>query len=490
MRPDNSKRDDLSLHPGHVISVSFFGQGVRALINLVSVMVLARLLSPQAYGLFAGPWIAVGILYTFRSSGLVAYALHTAALEHRKWSNLFWLNFLWCTFLTLFAVSCSRLVGILLKSESSVTLTCTLAGVLFLAGFNVQHQTLLRRQMRFSSLNLILILASVGAFIAALVLALCDAGYWSLAGFQIAHEAILSVLCWVAIGRLPSRWSRPMMDRNMLSYSWQATLSQFIQICSNVADQAIAAVFCKPSTLGMYNRMTAAMAMPERNLIEPLHSSILPVLGRLQHDAKRRERITFSLVNGISYPWLIVVIAILLLSPHIIQVILGPQWTNGHRLLSALAVAAFAKPYYDIINMFYLANGRTRELLLWTLFAGTIRIIALFEGATFGIFGIAAAHAASSVGLLILRIFSSERHIGVSASLFLFALRNPIILGTVFALGILAGDLAYPGCSSLLRLLISVLTGLTLCSIPALVLKSVRAELSGHLGTLFRKWDQ
>ena len=64
-------------------------QGAKFIINMVSAVVLARLLTPQDYGLVAMVAVFTNFTYLFRNLGLSAATMQKAEINHQQVSTLF-----------------------------------------------------------------------------------------------------------------------------------------------------------------------------------------------------------------------------------------------------------------------------------------------------------------------------------------------------------------------------------------------------------------
>jgi len=73
-------------------AVILSGQGVRIVIQLVGIVVLARLLSPADYGLVAMVTAIIGIAEIFRDFGLSSAAIQAKTITRGQKDNLFWTN--------------------------------------------------------------------------------------------------------------------------------------------------------------------------------------------------------------------------------------------------------------------------------------------------------------------------------------------------------------------------------------------------------------
>src|SRR6202043_508659 len=73
-------------------AVTIAAQGAQFVVSLGSIMVLARLLTPKDFGLFAMVATVIGYLRVFKDAGLSTATIQREGITHAQVSNLFWIN--------------------------------------------------------------------------------------------------------------------------------------------------------------------------------------------------------------------------------------------------------------------------------------------------------------------------------------------------------------------------------------------------------------
>ena len=144
---------------------------MRVLGQLATLVVLARLLPPQAFGLLAMV-AAIGLVLDFlKDLGLSAATIQKSDLSQRQVSALFWIN---ATAGVVLAGTLALAAPALAAFYDQPLLTPVarwLALGFVLSGLTVQHWALLRRQMRFAAIAGLETVADYAGFAAAITLA-------------------------------------------------------------------------------------------------------------------------------------------------------------------------------------------------------------------------------------------------------------------------------------------------------------------------------
>src|SRR5687768_10939803 len=155
-------------------------QAVQLLLYAGTAIALARLITPQDYGLFGIGFAIIAFFGIAKDVGLVAPIIQSQTLTRSQLDTLFWICAASGLLLTLAALAAAPLAGWLFADAQLVPVTRALALTLLAGGLSTQHRALLRRQMRFSTVASCEALAAAAGCAAAIVAGMRGAGYWSL----------------------------------------------------------------------------------------------------------------------------------------------------------------------------------------------------------------------------------------------------------------------------------------------------------------------
>ena len=142
---------------GGVAKVS--AQATTFVLRLGSLMVMARLLDPKDFGLVGMVTAFTGVLNLFRDFGLSAAAVQRAKTTEEQVSTLFWINLAVGATLSLIMVAAAPAIATFYHEPRLVWVSVVLASGFVINAAGVQHSALLQRQMRFTTMAGIGVLA-------------------------------------------------------------------------------------------------------------------------------------------------------------------------------------------------------------------------------------------------------------------------------------------------------------------------------------------
>src|SRR5438552_5218829 len=193
--------------------VTAAAQGAQFFMNLGYIMVLARLLVPQEFGLVAMVTAVTGFLRIFQDAGLSMATVQRQEITHAQVSNLFWVNVCVGGITTLLVAGLSPVVAWFYREPRLVGITLVLSITFVLTSSAVQHIALLNRQMRFGVIAIIEVVSMLTGYLTGIVLALSEYGYWALVFAYVVQTTIKLVLAWSI-----SRWRPRLPPRTAQSW--------------------------------------------------------------------------------------------------------------------------------------------------------------------------------------------------------------------------------------------------------------------------------
>ena len=373
--------------------VTVGAQGARILLQLASVVVLARLLSPHDYGLVAMVVALVGVGEILRDFGLSSAAVQAATLSAAQRTTLFWVNAGIGAVLGLAVFLTAPLIAALYGEPELVPIARALAAGFLLNGLATQYRASLVRDLRFVSLARTDVIAAAVALATAIAGAVAGLGYWALVAQQLAQALALLVLLAVAARWIPGIPRRSTSVRGFLGFGGNVVLSQLIGYVSNNLDSLVIGVRFGAAPLGIYSRAFQLLMTPLNQVRSPLTSVALPVLSRLSADAPRFDRFVVLGQRALGYTLVAGLGVVIGAAEPLTHILLGAQWTAASPILRLLAIAGIFQTLAFVGYWVYLARGLTADLVRYSLVSAVIRITCILVGSLGGVVGVAWGYA-------------------------------------------------------------------------------------------------
>lgn len=374
-------------------AVTLVGQVAKFVIQFGGILVLARLLTPEAFGLVAMVTAVVGVGEVLRDFGLSSAAIQAKSLTQGQRSNLFWINTSIGGVLAIAFAASAPLIAGLYDDGRLVAVTRVLAITFVVNGLTTQFRAHLSREMSFGPLAVADVVAQFAGLAAGIALASAGFGYWSIVWQQIVQSVLTLVLTAIFSRWVPSLPARGESMRGLMSFGWNLMATQLLQYLSKNIDSVLVGSRYGATDLGYYNRATQIVNGPLNQINVPATTVALPILSRLQDDKPRYDRF---ILRGQTTLMSVVVAGFLFLASQadaFVEVLLGRNWAASTEIFRLIAIgAAFQGAGYATYWVF-LSKGLTRSMLRYAVVARTLSISLLVGGAFIGVTAVAGAFA-------------------------------------------------------------------------------------------------
>ena len=376
-------------------------QAVQLLLYTGTAIALARLITPQDYGLFAIAFGITAFLGIAKDAGLIAPVIQSQTLTRSQLDTLFWCTATGGLLLTLAVLAAAPLAGWLFSDERLVPVTRTLALTLLAGGLSTQHRALLRRQMRFSTLASCEALAAAAGCAVAIVSGMRGAGYWSLVWLYLTTEAVQTILTVPASGWRPGWPKRGTGIRPLLHFGGLVVAFDFIGYLNYRFDNLLVGWFLGPTALGFYDKAYQFLLLPINQIGVPVSGVAQSALSTAQSDPslyRASLRRCLLLTTGLGMP----LAAFLCVNANaVVELAFGSRWLPSAPIFQALAPAAFLMTVTASMGWIYLSLGRARRQLPWSVFTTAVTIAAFLVGLKWGVVGVALALSISRIALFL-----------------------------------------------------------------------------------------
>ncbi len=375
------------------------GQLLRVGIQVGGVLVMARLLTPEDYGLMAMVVVVIGLGELVRDAGLSAAAVQARTLSDQQRDNLFWCSTTLGLLLSVAVFGAAGVIASFYGDGRLVLVTQVLAVSFLVSGLAAQHRAGLLRDMGFRSLAVSDVVAQGGSLAVGVTSAVLGNGYWALVHQQLTQVALTSLLALGMTRWLPGRPRAGAGTRGLLRFGWQLTATQLLGYASRNVDTVVIGRLFGAVSLGVYSRAYQLLVMPLNQIAAPAARVALPVLSRLQDDHVRFGAYVLrgqALMSHTMIPFF--VLACITADP-LIPLLLGRQWSEAVPLFQVLVVAGVFQTLGYVVYWVFLSNGLTRSNLLFSLVTRPALVALVLLGANWGLTGVAAAY---SLGVLLI----------------------------------------------------------------------------------------
>lgn len=372
-------------------AIAVTAQAAKFVLNLGSTVVLARLLTPRDFGLVAMVLTVTNFLRVFKDAGLSIATVQRERITQAQVSNLFWINAAVSVVSTLIVAGAAPLIAHFYHHARLVEITLLLSLTFLLSGSTVQHQALLKRQMRFKALAFIEVGSMAIGVVVGIVMAFLGYSYRSLVGQTLAMEASGLLLTWSISRWRPSLPSRQSGVRPLLSFGIHRTVGDFIASLARGTDNLLIGRFYGAMAVGLYSRASALLMRPLEQFLGPINTVFVPALSRLQSQPDRYRYTFLRLYEAVAFSGFFFTGLCLALARPLTLALLGVKWEQAAVIFGGFTIAALCVPLANASSWLFTSQGRGRDMLIAQSINAVTVVISFLIGLPFGPLGVATA---------------------------------------------------------------------------------------------------
>jgi len=379
------------------------------------MMVMARLLIPEDFGLVGMITAWTGFLGLFRDAGLSMATVQRASITRAQTSMLFWINLLVGGLLALISAATAPILVGFYHEPRLLWATIVLGLSFVFNGAEVQHRALLQRDMRFAVLTFIHIASILASIAVGVSMATAGLGYWALVGMTLCVHAVSFLGVWIAGAWVPDLPRRGAEVWSMLTYGGLVTLDSVIVYVAYNTDKVLLGRFWGADTLGIYGRAYQLINLPTENFNTTIGQVAFPALSRLQNDPQRLRKYflkCYGLFLSLVMP---ITLGCGLFAEDIIRVFLGAKWDAAVPVFRLLAPTIFTFALINPLAWLLLAIGRAKRSLMISLVLAPVVMLSYAAGLRFGPNAVAAGFSIGTTLLAVPVIIWATRGTAITA---------------------------------------------------------------------------
>lgn len=395
--------------------------------RLLGTVVMARLLTPEHFGLVGMVTALAAFAEMFKDLGLGTATIQQKEITHEQISTLFWVNAgIGAGFMLVFAGS-ALLISRFYADERLFWVCIAISSTFLFGGLTVQHQAVLRRQMHFSQLAFIQFFATAVSMVVGIVLAWKGFEYWSLVWKEVARAMVQTSGTWLYSGWRPGLPVQGAGVSNMLRMGSHVTGFNVLVFASKFLDQVLLGKFWGAEPVGLYKQAGQLLRMPVNLFIYPITYVMTPALSALQSEPQRYCSYFTRVVSFLSFIYVPLIIYVAVYSEGLVTLFLGEKWLASVPVLQVLALGAVVEPIAGVCGIVMISYGRTKDYFRLGVAQSIVQTIAIVIGVMWGLYGVAIACAAFTLLSFPIVLWFSCKDTPIAVGLVYRALWGPVV---------------------------------------------------------------
>ncbi|MBZ5706573.1 MAG: oligosaccharide flippase family protein [Acidobacteriia bacterium] len=360
-------------------------------IQIISTMILARLLTPKDFGLMTMVTTVSLLLMNFGLNGFTEAILQADDVDHYLVSNLFWINLGVGVLLTIGFAAAGSLLARFYGDPLVARVAVGISPTILITSISVQHLALLKRAMRFSAVSANDVLARVVGVVVSIVLGWAGWGYWALVAGAVALSLSTSLGAFYLCRWVPGLPQRRRGTRSMFQFAMNAYGRFSVNYCTRNLDNVLVGWRFGPISLGFYKKAYDLFALSVSQSTAPLTNVAVAALSRFRGNPAKYRQHLLSAITVTAFVGMGLAAALTIVGKDLIRLLLGPGWEPAGRIFTFFGPGIGVMLIYYMHGWIHLSIGRADRWFRWGVIEVVVTGLLFLLALPWGAVGIALA---------------------------------------------------------------------------------------------------
>ncbi len=417
------------------IKWSFINKFGLQLLKFIFSVVLARLLSPNDFGLFAMITVFSNFGLVFKDLGFGHALIYQKDNSRNEYDSVFSMNlFIGILLSIIFFVLASSIASFYDEPRLNY-ITKAFSLVFILQSVSLVNIVELKKKIDFKKIAFVENVSYFSSSIIAIIFAFTGFGVWSLVIRSLLNSVFRSLaLFWITEYRPKFNLQFKIIKR-LWKYSLSVSLTSFLTYWIRNLDNLMIGKLIGQETLGIYNMAYQIMLIPVQNISGVIKDVLFPSFSSVNNDITIIRTVYLKTVQSVALISFPILAGVSILSDTFVWVLLGEKWNEMVFPLRLLALIAIPQSVFAVNGTIYLNTGRPDIPLKINLISLPVYAFGFYFGLKInGMIGLIYAYIIIYILMIIPIFYYSSRSIELRLVTFLTKL-SPIIIGVVVMYG-------------------------------------------------------
>jgi O-antigen/teichoic acid export membrane protein len=364
---------------------SFLENFSKLFLSLFVSIILARMLTPNDFGLIGITGIFISISSTFVDSGFGQALIRKREANEDDYSTVFYFNIFISIFFYIILFSISRYISIFFNEPELILIIKLVSINIVIGAIGSVQQIIFTKTLNFKIQTQVAIFASIISGSIAIILAYNNLGVYSIIWSGIINQVIISLLFWFF-----SKW-RPKFVfsfnsfNQLFSFGSKLLYSSLLNTIFNNIYYVLIGKFFSSNDLGLYTRAENLQKLPSQNITAMVQKVSYPILSSISNDKENLRKSYITLMKTVMFVTTSLMCYLIVVSDNLFIVLFGNQWLPSIIYFKLLCFVGVFYPMHAISLNLITVMGRSDIFLKLEIVKKILAIPTIIIGYYLGI---------------------------------------------------------------------------------------------------------
>ncbi|MBE6281441.1 MAG: lipopolysaccharide biosynthesis protein [Bacteroides sp.] len=385
--------------------------GVQQLLNLFFGVFLARLLTPDDYGMVGMLTIFSLIAGTIQESGFIPALINKKDIKHEDYNAVFWFSILTSLCLYTLLFFCAPLIARFFNQPELTSLARYSFLGFFISSTGVAHSAYFYKNLMVKQRAILNITALILSGTIGITMAYNGFSYWGIATQNIAYISTVMIGYWFY-----SPW-RPTFQldftplRKMIAFSSKMLATNIFNHLNNNIFSIILGKFYSEREVGYYNQANKWNYMGHSLISGMIHGVAQPVLTQVTNDKERQLRVFRKMMRFTAFISFPAMFGLSLIAPELITIAITDKWMGSAQILRLLCISGAFIPITGLCSNLVISKGKS-NIYMWNAIAlGLLQLLVMCTIYPYGIQAMIITYISINIAWLLVWYYFVQREI-------------------------------------------------------------------------------
>lgn len=384
------------------------------LVSFVVSIVLARILSPNDYGIVALVNVFIIIADVFVTSGFSSSLIQKKETTDTDFSTIFWCSLIFSIVIYGVIFTISPWIAEFYHNDQLTLVLRVFALKLPISAFNSIQQAYVSRSLAFRKIFVSTSVATIFSGIVGIGFALSGWGVWALVIQYIVNSITETAVLFLQIPWKPHLQFSIKAAKSLLDFGWKVLATELLGQFFNQLRSLVIGRFYTAADLAFYNRGQQFPNILSNNIDTTISSVLFPVMSKYSDDMTKLKSMVRRSIRTSTYLLMPLMLGMAVTAKPLILLVLTSKWLAAVPFMQCLCVSGAFGSVSNANMQVIKASGRSDVLLKLELVKKPIYLIFLFASIKISVFAVAFSMAAYSITATLINMFPNKKVIGYS----------------------------------------------------------------------------
>ena len=356
----------------------------KMIIQFISGIILARLLTPHDYGCIGMLMIFMVLAESFIDGGFGSALIQKKRPTQTDYSTIFWWNLGMAVVMYAVLYVAAPAIARFYDIEILCDVLRIQGLVLFIYAFNIIQRNQLRKKLNFKVLSIISILTSVISLTITIIMAYMGFGVWALVAQNLLVAGIPSLAFWFYVKWRPTWTFSWQSFRELFSFGFYMFLTHLLNQFGHQIQGLLIGKFYSAATMGYYSKANATERLASTSVSQVMSQVTYPLYAEVQDDKTVLGNMIKKITMTLSYVTFPLMFILLLCAKPLFILLYSDRWADSVPYFQVLCIAGLAYSLQSVNYQSVAAIGKSKTMFIWTFVKRAVGIIFVVVGLLLG----------------------------------------------------------------------------------------------------------